>query len=225
MTSLDEPRISALLSRLHAEARGDVRHFLRAAPGVALAWLRGREPFEALAPHLKNAFIPVEPSAGRFLYLAARAIGARRIVEFGTSFGISTLYLAAAVRDNGGGEVIGTELEPSKRSRALAHLAEAGLAQWVDVRLGDARETLARDVAAPVDLLFLDGWKDLYLPILELVSPRLRPGALVLADNVRTFRKTLAPFVARVRSGHGFASTTLPFRSGLEVAVRLAGAA
>ena len=118
--------------------------------------------------------------------------------------------------------MIGTELEPSKRARALTHLAEAGLADIVDVRLGDARETLARDLVAPVDLLFLDGWKDLYTEILERVTPQLRPGALVLADNVRTFRRSLAPFVARMRSGrHGFASTTLPFRSGLEVAVRL----
>jgi predicted O-methyltransferase YrrM len=221
MTTLDDPKVASLLTRLHAEARGDARYFLRAAPGMALALLRGRKPFSALEPHLKNAFLPVEPAAGRFLYVAARAIRARRIVEFGTSFGISTIYLAAAVRDNGGGEVIGTELEPSKRERALANLAAAGLSDVVDVRLGDATQTLARDVAEPVDLLFLDGWKDLYIEILELLKPRLRPGALVLADNVRTFKKTLAPFVARVSSGHGFASTTLPFLSGLEVAVRI----
>jgi predicted O-methyltransferase YrrM len=221
MTTLDDPKVASLLTRLHAEARGDVRYFLRAAPGMAFAMLRGRPPFSALEPHLKNAFLPVEPAAGRFLYVVARAIGARRIVEFGTSFGISTIYLAAAVRDNGGGEVIGTELEPRKRERALANLAEAGLADVVDVRLGDATQTL-RDLAEPVDLLFLDGWKDLYIEMLELVKPRLRPGALVLADNVRTFKKTLAPFVARVSSGrHGFASTTLPFLSGLEVAVRI----
>ena len=217
MTKLDDPKLVALLAHLHAEARGDVRHFLRAAPAMALAWVRRRPVMEALTPHLGQAFLPVEPAAGRFLYVAARAIGARRVVEFGTSFGISTLYLAAAVRDNGGGEGI-------ERTRALAHLAEAGLADLVDVRLGDARETLARDLSGPVDLLFLDGWKDLYVEMLELLTPRLRPGALVLADNVRTFKKTLAPFVARVRAGHGFASTTLPFTSGLEVAVRVADA-
>ena len=221
MTTLDDPDVAALLARLHSAAKGDARHFLRAAPGMAGAWLRGRPVMDALTPHLKHAFIPVEPAAGRFLYVAARAIGARRVVEFGSSFGISTLYLAAAVRDNGGGEVIGSELEPSKRERALAHLAEAGLADLVDVRLGDARETLAQGPLGPVDLLFLDGWKDLYIEILELITPRLRPGALVLAVNVRSFKKTLAPFVAHVRSGHGFASTTLPFMSGLEVAVRI----
>ena len=221
MTTLDDPAVAALLKRLHAEARGDAAQFLRAAPTVALAWLRGQSAMNALTPRLKHAFLPVEPAAGRFLYLAARAIAARRVVEFGTSFGISTIYLAAAVRDNGGGELIGTELEPNKRERARAHLAEAGLADLVDIRLGDARETLARDVAAPIDLLFLDGWKDLYVEVLTLLTPRLRPGALVLADNVRTFKRALAPYVATVRAGHGFASTTLPFRSGLEVALRL----
>jgi predicted O-methyltransferase YrrM len=222
MTTLDDPKVSALLARLHAEARGDVRHFLRAAPGMAAAWLRGRPVFEALEPHLSNAFLPVEPAAGRLLYLTARAIRARTIVEFGTSFGISTIYLAAAIRDNGGGRVIGSELAPNKRERALAHLAEAGLADFAEVRLGDALQTLARDLDGPVDLLFLDGWKDLYIEILELLKPRLRPGAVVLADNVRTFKKTLAPFVERVHSGrHGFASVTLPFSHGLEYAVRL----
>jgi predicted O-methyltransferase YrrM len=163
----------------------------------------------------------VSPDAGRFLYLTARAIGARNVIEYGTSFAISTIYLAAAVRDNGGGRVIGSELEPTKHARATAHLREAGLDDVAEVRLGDARETLARDLPAPVDLVFLDGWKELYVPMLELLQPHMRPGAVLLADNVRTFKKTLAPFVARVRSGQrGFESVTLPFTSGLEYALR-----
>jgi predicted O-methyltransferase YrrM len=223
MSSLEDPEIAALLDRLHGEARGDVRHFLRAAPTVALAWLRDREGWApALYPYLKDAFIPVDRDGGRFLYLTARAIGAKSVVEFGTSFGISTLYLAAAVRDNGGGRVVGSELEPHKHARATGHLREAGLDGFAEVRLGDARETLARDLPDSVDLLFLDGWKDLYVEMLDLVGPRLRPGAIVVGDNVRTFKKALAPFVARLRSGRGFTSVTLPFRSGMEYAVRTA---
>jgi predicted O-methyltransferase YrrM len=228
MTTLDDPTVASLLARLHAAAKSDVRHFLRAAPAMAAGWVRGGSAgaFEALAPHLKDAFIPVSPDAGRFLYLTARAIGARHIVEYGTSFAISTLYLAAAVRDNGGGRVIGTELEPTKHARALAHLREAGLDDVAEVRLGDARETLAKDLPAPLDLVLLDGWKDLYAPILDHLTPHLRPGAVVLADNVRTFKKTLAPFVARLQSGrNGYASVTLPFSSGLEYAVRLGAGA
>jgi predicted O-methyltransferase YrrM len=170
---------------------------------------------------MKECFIPVSPEQGEFLYLTARALGARTIVEFGTSFGISTIYLAAAVRDNGGGQVIGTEIEPSKHERAVVHLERAGVADVVDVRLGDALETL-REVSAPVDLVLLDGWKDLYLPVLDLLVPRLRAGSVVLADNIFTFRKSLRPYVDYVQSGeHGFASTTLQISDGFEYSVYL----
>jgi len=115
--------------------------------------------------------------------------------------------------------VVGSELEASKRERAVAHLAEAGLGDLVDVRLGDAMETL-REVPEPVDLVFLDGWKDLYLPVLKLLTPRLRPGAVVLGDNIRTFRKSLRPFVEYVQSGeNGFLSTTLSISDGVEYSV------
>jgi len=114
---------------------------------------------------------------------------------------------------------IGTEIEPSKCSRATANLKEAGLEQWAEVRLGDALETL-REVPEPVDLVFLDGWKDLYLPVLELVKPRLRPGAVVIADNIFTFRKALRPYVEYMQSGnHGFESTTLKIADGFEFSV------
>ncbi|MHC4607911.1 MAG: O-methyltransferase, partial [Planctomycetota bacterium] len=161
-------------------------------------------------------YIPISREQGQFIYLAARSIGARNIVEFGTSFAISTIYLAAAARDNGGGRVIGTEIEPSKHARAVAHLAEAGLGDVAEIRLGDALETLA-EVPEPVDLVLLDGWKDLYLPVLELLKPRLRPGSLVLADNIFTFRKSLRPYVDYVQCGrNGFESTTLRISDGFE---------
>jgi len=219
--SLDSRGVRALLDRLHRAAAGDRWRILRALPRAGAAWLgSGREAaFDAL---LRDAFIPVSREQGRFLYLLARAIDARRIVEFGTSFGISTLYLAAAACDNGGGRVIGTELEPAKHARAVGHLREAGLDAWAEVRLGDALQTLARDVPDPIDLLLLDGWKHLYQPILDLLAPKIRPGGLVLADNVFTFKRTLAPFVAGLQSGaSGFVSVTVPFPSGFECALRL----
>jgi predicted O-methyltransferase YrrM len=117
--------------------------------------------------------------------------------------------------------VIGSELKPSKQRAAMAHLQEAGLANFAEVRLGDARETL-RDVPGPIDLLLLDGWKELYLPMLQMLAPKLRPGAVVLADNIKTFRRALAPYVAYVQSGrHQFASVTLPLADGFEYSVRL----
>jgi predicted O-methyltransferase YrrM len=174
-----------------------------------------------MSARFKDVYIPISREQGRFLYLTAVAMGARRIVEFGTSFGVSTIYAAAAARDTGG-EVIGSELEPSKHERALANLAEAGLADVVEVRLGDAMETL-RGVPAPIDLVLLDGWNDLYLPVLQLLEPKLRPGSVVLADNIKTFRRSLAPYVEYVQSGRqGFRSVTLPLKDGFEFSVRLA---
>jgi predicted O-methyltransferase YrrM len=220
--SLRSGPVRQVLDRLHAEARGDRLRFVRLLPRLLAGRLTGRAVFDVLTPAvMKDVYIPVSREQGQLLYLTARAIGARRIVEYGTSFGISTLYLAAALRDNGGGRVIGTEIEPTKHARALAHLREAGLAEQAEVRLGDARETL-RDVEGPVDMVLLDGWKDLYLPILKLLTPRLRPGAVVLADNIFTFRKALRPYVEWVQSGrNGFVSTTLHVSDGFEYSVRV----
>jgi predicted O-methyltransferase YrrM len=217
----DDPKVCAVLERLHAEARGDALRFLPLLPSLVRGLL-GRDTEDAAeqSRKFKDVYIPVSREQGAFMYLAARAIGARNMVEFGTSFGISTIYLAAAARESGG-RVIGSELEPGKHRAASAHLAEAGLADWAEVRLGDARETL-RSLPEPIDLVLLDGWKDLYLPILKLLEPRLRSGSIVLADNVSTFRRALAPYVAYVRSGaSGFRSVLLPFRSGFEFSVKL----
>lgn len=222
-SSLLSQPVKGVLDRLHAEARGDRWRFLGLAPRI-LAGVIARRDFwsEVMTPaSMKGCYIPVSREQGELLYLTARAIGARHVVEFGTSFGISTVYLAAAVRDNGGGLVVGSEIEPAKHRQAEANLAEAGLAEVSDVRLGDALESL-RDLPEPIDLMLLDGWKDLYLPVLELVMPRLRPGAVVFADNIFTFRKSLRPYVERMQSGHhGFISTTLHVADGFEYSVYL----
>jgi predicted O-methyltransferase YrrM len=216
-SSLLRPEVSAQLSRLHRAAGRDKWRFASLGPALLLARLLGGRSMssERRSRLFRKIYIPVSPEVGRFLYLTARALGARSIVEFGSSFGISTLYLAAAARDNGG-RVIGSELEPSKHRAATRSLADAGLSDIADVRLGDAMETL-RDLPAPIDLLFLDGWKDLYLPILKMLTPRLRPGALVLADNIRRFRRELRPYVEYLQSGeNAFQSVTLSLSDGLE---------
>jgi predicted O-methyltransferase YrrM len=115
--------------------------------------------------------------------MLARATGARTIVEFGTSFGLSTLHLAAALRDNGGGRLITSEFEPSKIARARDNLTAGGLADLVEIREGDALETLASELPDTIDLLLLDGAKSLYMDVLRLVESRLRTGAVIVADN------------------------------------------
>lgn len=214
---LDDPRVAETLKKLHARAKGDRWIFLRALPAAAA--LTGRKVFDAVEPYLKNTYIPVDPDQGRLLYVTARAIEAKTIVEFGTSFAISTIYLAAAARANGG-RVIGTELEPAKVKAARANVAEAGLAQFVDIREGDAMKTLAA-LAGPIDFLLLDGWKDVYLPMIKMLSPKMRAGAVVLTDNIFTFKRTLRPYVAHMQDRtNGFESVTLPIGHGMEYSVR-----
>ncbi len=216
---LQTPRVKETLARLHRAARGDALIFLRGLPDALAAKARGKSLFDGLEPHMKNAFIQISHGAGEAIYNTARAINARRIVEFGTSFGVSTIYLACAVRDNGGGQVIGSELEPSKVKIARQNIASAGLESFVDVREGDATQTLAT-IEAPIDLVLLDGWKDLYIPILKMLTPKLRRGSAVFADNIYTFRKTLRPYVAHMRNPqNGYVTTTLSVGSGLEYSV------
>ena len=214
-----DPRVETLLNRLHAEAAADKWKIARRMPLLALAAARKRlyhRDFEYKFFH--DLYIPVSREQGAMLYLMARAIHARRIVEFGSSFGISTIYLAAAARDNGG-EVIGSELEPSKHGQATDNLAEAGLSSYAKILPGDARQTF-QSIEPPVDLVLLDGWKAMYLPILEVLKPKLRSGAVVLADNIFTFKRVLQPFVDYMQSGDsGFASTTLRISDGFEFSV------
>ncbi len=215
---LAHPRAAAVLGELRRAARGDLMVFLRSVPAALLAPLRGMSRMDAVNPRLAEAYIPIAPEVGDLLYLTALAIGARRVVEFGTSFGISTLYLGAAMRTTGG-TAIGSENEPRKITAARDNVERAGLTPWVEIRAGDARETLA-DIDGPIDLLLLDGWKDLYLPILHLLKPKLRPGSVVMADNIHTFKRALAPYVAHMRDpANGFESTTLPIGSGVEYSV------
>ena len=201
------------------DSRGSVRCYRlpRLLPRLAAGFLQGKTFSEIVSPEsLEDAYISVPRSEGMFLYLTARAIRARAVVEFGTSFGISTIYLGAAVVDNGGGHVIGSELLATKHAKATANLSRAGLSDVAEVRLGDAMTTL-KETPAPIDLVFLDGWKDLYLPVLKLLTPRLRVGALVLADNIFTFRKSLRPYVEYVQSpDNGFESATMPISDGVE---------
>lgn len=130
-------------------------------------------------------------------------------MEFGTSFGISTIHLAVALRDGGGGQLIGTELEPTKAQRAHQNLASVGLADIVDIRVGDALETLRDGVGGQVDLVLLDGAFSLYLPVLKLLEPHLRPGALVIGDNAIEQSTEYLDYVRN--PDNGYRSVALPF--------------
>jgi predicted O-methyltransferase YrrM len=180
--TLHDQAVKNTLATLHAQARGDWK-LIRFLPQVALGLLSGKSMQKSLTPTmLKNAYIPVSAEQGRFLYSVARTIQAPTIVEFGSSFGIGTIYLAAAAKDSNG-KVITTEIEPHKCRATENNLKNAGLAPYVTLLEGNALQTL-RQLDEEVDLLFLDGWKDLYNDVLDLMLPKLSSGAVVIGDNV-----------------------------------------
>jgi predicted O-methyltransferase YrrM len=141
------------------------------------------------------------------------------VVEVGTSYGVSTLYLADAVRANGGGTVIATEHEAAKAAAARINFAEAGLETFIDLREGDLRETLT-DLPGPIDFVLMDIWTEMVRPAMELITPHLRSGAAIVCDNTGQFADAYAAYFDFVRSG-GFITRTLPFNGGLELTIKI----
>lgn len=217
MTALTTTPIAPLLDRLFQEAGAAT------SPAISVLTrderqrlMRSKTEYLGLYRLMKDLWLPVSRQTGNLLYMLARSTRARSIVEFGTSFGISTLHLAAALRDNGGGRLITSEFEPAKVARARRHLTEGGIIDLVEIREGDALETLKTDLPETIDLLLLDGAKALYPEILSLVESRLRPGALIVADNA----DDSPDYLEHVRRpGGGYLS--VPFAEDVELSLRL----
>ena len=217
--SLTDPPVRPVLDRLFQAADQDGAQWvsIRERHPDGFAAMSAREQADAYG----ELYIPVSPEGGRLLYTLIRASRPATVVEFGTSFGISTIHLAAAVRDNGTGRVVSTELNAAKVARARANLAEAGLADVVTILAGDARETLA-DLPGPVGFVLLDGWKNLYLPLLRQLEPRLAAGAQVVADDTVSMAAQMTDYLAYVRDpAHGYLSVSFPESDGLEITCRI----
>ncbi|MEV0347958.1 class I SAM-dependent methyltransferase [Nonomuraea sp. NPDC050680] len=209
--TLHSPLVRTVLDRLFAAAALDDDAPRGPLPGGSLETATAQERADALAA----LYLPISARGGDLLYTLVRAARPETVVEFGTSFGISTVYLAAAVADNGTGRVYGTEMSAAKVATARANLAEAGLGDVVTILPGNALDTLA-DVPGPIGLVLLDGWKELSLPVLRLLEPRLAPGALVVADDV-TFA-SMADYLDYVRDpANGYVSVAFPVEDGMEI--------
>ena len=219
MTTLTTAPLAPLLDRLFEEADAASADTASAVSDLSDEeqgrLMRSKTDYRDFYGRMKDIPLAVSRETGALLYMLARSCGARTIVEFGTSLGISTLHLAAALRDNGGGRLITSEFEPSKVARARDNLAAGGLIDLVEIREGDALQSLSVDLPETVDLLLLDGAKALYPEILSLLESRLRPGAFIVADNA-----DYSPdYLARVRSpAHGYLS--IPFSEDVELSMR-----
>ncbi|OTA99766.1 hypothetical protein M426DRAFT_268769 [Hypoxylon sp. CI-4A] len=174
-------------------------------------------------------FVALDPDKCALVYLLLRSTRARFIVEAGTSFGLSTIYLALAAGQNATllgspGKVIATENEPTKAAKAREHWKAAGdeIEKWIELREGDLRETLKTGLPEQIDFLLLDIWTPLALPTLKLVRPHFKIGATVVADNTIEAAEGYKELVAYLDDpANGFKKTTAPYSGGLLVAVYL----
>jgi predicted O-methyltransferase YrrM len=174
-----------------------------------------RDPFD----YAEYGF-SIVPDQGDLIYLLCRGMGATRVVDFATSIGMSAIYFAAAMRDNGGGTVIGSELVPEKVATARRNLADAGLADYADIREGDARQML-RDLGGPVDFALIDGWPNgqgpsLAREVIEILAPQIRTGGYVVNDNAEP---DLLQFIRD--PANGFISVSLPLKGSTELCVKV----
>jgi predicted O-methyltransferase YrrM len=213
-----QARIDALQARSVAQEAATGAYFSERAKKGELSW----DGLDADANRfMADKFVALEPIKAEFCHLMCRALTATRVVEVGTSYGVSTLYLADAVRANGGGTVIATEYEPEKAAFARKSFTDAGLSDLIDLREGDLRETL-KVIEGPVDFVLMDIWTEMARPAIELIGPHLRPGAVIVADNTDQVRHSYRHFFAYVDDpANGLIHMTLPFQGGLELVVKV----
>jgi len=216
--TLQDPRVATVLDRMYTESKNQMS-LLREKLGDFDRPMSAQERAEAMS----EFYIPVTPGAGRLLYALVRATRPTTVVEFGMSFGISAVHLASAVRDNGTGRVVTTELSASKIAATKQTFVETGLDDLITVLEGDALSTLA-GVDGPVEFVLLDGWKDLYLPVIQLLEPHRSTGALVVADNASA--ADIQPYLDRVRNpDNGYVSFNFLVRESdsMEISCRTGG--
>ena len=222
MSILNDTKLEAFLAALHAQSEGQSgaidAYFARRIKEGTLSW----DGLDAeTTAFFRDKMVALEKDKAEFCYALCRALGAKRVVECGTSFGVSTLYLAAAIRDNGGGIVIATEHEAAKAKIARQNFAAAGLSQFIDLREGDLKDTL-KIIEGAVDFVLLDIWAEAVMPAMINIAPHLRQGAIIIADNTTSARRGYEAYFTFIADPKNRLRTlTLPFAGGLEMTVRV----
>ncbi|AWV96757.1 O-methyltransferase [Arcticibacterium luteifluviistationis] len=180
-------QIGLTLNQLFQDSKNDGFKIMK---GFAKSAFRSIQPRD-----FSDVYLSITKEQGEDLVRLIKQRKLKNVVEFGTSFGISTLYLAQGVLETQG-HIITTELIESKAQKAIENFKNAGVNNLIELRVGDAMETL-KNHAEPIDLLLLDGWKDLYLPLFEMLEPNFHSDTLVYVDNAempetKAFLKTIS---------------------------------
>lgn len=229
-------RLGELLSDLHRESEEEVLEKARSLfRGNDEVFSQIVKEYGLLAPEEKGKFLRVhgisiqDPSfslcvssaMGEFLFNLVLSSKSERILELGSSNGVSTLYFAEALRLSRRGKVIATESEEKKCRRILQNASLAGLSDFVELREGNVFETI-EGLSSPFDLVFIDIWADGYLEIFKKVEPLLKAGSIIVADNMYTAFEEVRPFKEYLDERSDIVNTTLKFESGVEFGVVLA---
>jgi len=175
----------------------------------------------------------VDAEVGALLRVLATAIGARKILEIGTAVGYSGIWLAGALPADG--MLMTMEMDAGRAKEAQGNFDRAGLTNRVSVMLGDAQRLIAK-VAGPFDLIFQDGDKKMYTPLLDRLVSLLRPGGLLVTDNVLWDGKVVPGFITsaaddkdtraiaeyneRVATHPALLTTVIPLRDGVSISVK-----
>ena len=229
--SVLDPRARAVVDRLHALSDRQARRMaLSVLLGIGAGMVRGdKRDFTQTQRGkaiLADKLVALDRDKAEFCYALCRGLNARCVVEAGTSYGVSTIYLASAVRDNAGrgeprGIVIGTEHEPAKARAARENFVAAGVAEFVELREGDLRETL-KHIDGPVDFMLIDIWIPMAWPALICVAPHMRVGSMVVCDNTTRFRKAFRDYFDFLNDPvNSFVTMTVPYAGGLELSVKM----
>ena len=232
---------TALLQRLHEQSEAQVINRARAQfQGTDEEFRSLARQYGDLAPRLRGQFLrthglssedsdnsqgttlslAVSAEMGSFLRNMALSHRPSRILELGSSYGVSTLYFADALRQLGGGTVVATELDAAKCAKIRDHVQAADLTSYVDLREGDVFRTVA-ELDGIFDMVFIDVWANIYLDLFKRIERHLRPGSIVLADNMYTAEEAVRPYKQYIDEESRFSSLTMDFESGVEFTVVL----
>ena len=199
-----DDKVSAVLEFYHQRMQ-DEAELLRGRPAQG----QGNEWVDRM-------LLAVGPDTGQFINILASSLRAPTILEVGTSYGYSGIWLAEAAR-KAGGRVTTLELQDYKAAYARERAVEAGLANYIDYQVGDAVKMIG-ELPAGIDFVLLDLWKDLYVPCLDAFYPKLNPGAIIVADNMLfPGGEIMQRYADAVRAKPGMTSVLLPVGSGIEV--------
>ena len=206
MLASHDPAVEAVLTQYHQRMEAE-RPRMRAAAEAG-----------TFSQIIDEMLLPVGPESGQLLNILVRSLKAPRILELGTSYGYSGIWLADAARASGG-RLVTMELSEKKSAYAREMSKKAGLDAFVDFRVGDAVKMIG-ELEDGIDFVLVDLWKDLYVPCLEAFYPKLRPGAIIVSDNMiepASAREDVMRYRRAIRGMAKMTSILVPVGSGLEI--------